>query len=42
MLEPKKKMYDKAGPRVAAALQKRNMEAYTVPPPLKRWRRCWS
>ena len=31
MLEPKKKMYDKAGPRVAAALQKRNMEAYYCP-----------
>ena len=28
MLEPKKMMYDKAGPRVAAALKKRNMEAY--------------
>ena len=27
MLEPKKMMYDKAGPRVAAALKKRNMEA---------------
>ena len=31
MLEPRKKMYDKAGPRVAAALQKRNMEAYYCP-----------
>ena len=31
MLEPKKKMYDKAGSRVAAALQKRNMEAYYCP-----------
>ena len=28
MLEPKKKMYDKSGPRVAAALHKRNMEGY--------------
>ena len=28
MLEPKKKMYDKAGPRVAAALSRRNMEGY--------------
>ena len=31
MLEPRKKMFDKAGPRVAAALQKRNMEAYYCP-----------
>ena len=28
MLEPKKKMYDKSGTRVAAALHKRNMEGY--------------
>ena len=28
MLEPKKKMYDKSGPRVAAALHNRNMEGY--------------
>ena len=28
MLEPKKKMYDKSGPRVAAELHKRNMEGY--------------
>ena len=28
MLEPKKKMYDKSGPRVAAALHKRTMEGY--------------
>ena len=28
MLEAKKKMYDKSGPRVAAALRKRNLEGY--------------
>ena len=30
MLEPKKKMYDKSGPRVAAALHKRNMEGKKI------------
>ena len=28
MLEPKKKMYDKSGARIAAALNRRNMEGY--------------
>lgn len=38
-----KKRYDKAGPQVVKALEKRHFEAYTTSPRRQRlWRKWWS